>query len=77
LTMDELIAKMNNLDIDKHRFELFKKHIQQEYPRLGIGEIISIYSNRDLLTSIYRWNEYHRLMQLLEFDMEKSNLDSL
>jgi hypothetical protein len=77
LTLEGLITKMNNPNISKERYEFFKEYLQKEYPNLSLWEIIEIYHRRDVIGTINGFIDSHRLMQLLEFDMEKSNLDSI
>lgn len=68
LSLQEVIDKMGDRNVNLNRFEFFKEYLKKEYPHLSVGDIIHIYNNQELLRTIHGWTAYERLMQLMEIE---------
>lgn len=70
-TLEEFIALDPNLDHNYLRhYEFFRDYITQEY-QMTPQEVVALYKRKDALNAILAFNGSRKLMQCMEFEINK------
>jgi hypothetical protein len=71
-SVEELMAKMGE-DPEQfyNRLWMFKDWLEKVFPELTIEEVLKFDSLYQKLKAIYAWNDVHKLLTALEFEIRK------
>lgn len=69
----ELISLDPTIEVDVFldRYKFFIQHMEETFPSLSLRDLLMLYTNQDAVKEIYSWNDSHRFMACIEFEIRK------